>query len=145
MDIAARLAGTRVYFDANILVYILEGYDLYRKQIDSLRDAIKDVAFQSFTGEITIMEVLVAPFKNKHMDAVVTYRRFIEDSGAFGLIAATPDIYVKAAYFRAEFNLRPPDAIHVASAQAASCRYFLTNDHDIRTPKDIAVLQLRDL
>ena len=52
-----------------------------------------------FTGEIAIMEVLVAPFRKK-------------------------DIYVKAAYFRAEFNLRPPDAIHVASAEAAHCRYF---------------------
>ena len=145
MDIAASLAGTRVYFDSNILVYILEGYDLYRKQIDRLRDAIKQGAFQPFTGEIAIMEVLVAPFKHKNMDAVVAYRSFIEESGAFGLIAATPDIYVKAACFRAEFNLRPPDAIHVASAEAASCRTFLTNDRSIRAPKDIAVLQLRDL
>ncbi len=145
MAIARRLAGSRVYFDANILVYILEGYDRYRKQIGALREAIREAAFQPFTGEIAIMEVLVAPFKKKRMDAVVAYRRFIEESGAFGLIAATPDIYVKAAYFRAEFNLRPPDAIHVASAEAAGCRYFLTNDHRLRTPKAIAVLQLRDL
>ncbi|WP_404990958.1 hypothetical protein [Duganella sp. 3397] len=46
---------------------------------------------------------------------------------------------------RAESRLRFVDAIHVATATSAACKYFITNDKAIRTRSGLAVVQLDTL
>jgi len=50
-----------------------------------------------------------------------------------------------AADLRARYNLRTPDALHVATAIDAGCDAFLTNDTGIKRVQEIAVLVLDDL
>jgi predicted nucleic acid-binding protein len=46
---------------------------------------------------------------------------------------------------RARYNLRTPDALHVATRIDATCDAFLTNDAGIKRVIEIAVLVLDEL
>ncbi len=61
------------------------------------------------------------------------------------LLPITTGIAELAADLRARYNLRTPDALHVAAAIDGGCDAFLTNDVDIRHVKEIKVLVLDEL
>jgi predicted nucleic acid-binding protein len=45
----------------------------------------------------------------------------------------------------ARYNLRTPDALHVATAIEAGCEAFLTNDSTLKRVREIRVLPLDEL
>ena len=51
----------------------------------------------------------------------------------------------QAAELRAKYNLTLPDALQVATALAAGCEAFLTNDVMIKRVTELDVLVLSDL
>jgi predicted nucleic acid-binding protein len=50
-----------------------------------------------------------------------------------------------AARLRARYNLRTPDALHVATAINAGCQAFLTNDNTLKRVTELSILILDDL
>jgi predicted nucleic acid-binding protein len=50
-----------------------------------------------------------------------------------------------AAELRARYNLRTPDALHIACAIDTGCDAFLTNDTGIKRVNEIRILVLDDL
>lgn len=57
----------------------------------------------------------------------------------------TSTIAENAARLRAKYNLRTPDALHVATALQTNCNAFLTNDLGLKRVNEIVVLVLDDL
>jgi predicted nucleic acid-binding protein len=51
-------------------------------------------------------------------------------------------ILVDAAHYRARLGIKLPDAIHVATAVAAGCEIFLSNDRKIITPAGMVLRKL---
>jgi predicted nucleic acid-binding protein len=51
----------------------------------------------------------------------------------------------RATDLRARYNLRTPDALHVATALISSCDAILTNDNGMKRVREIRVLVLDDL
>lgn len=51
----------------------------------------------------------------------------------------------RAAHLRAQYRLRTPDAIHIATAMIAGCDAFLTNDLNLKRVQEIRVLVLEEL
>ena len=51
----------------------------------------------------------------------------------------------RAAELRAQFTLRTPDALQIASALSANCEAFLTNDRQLRRVNALRILMLDDL
>lgn len=49
-----------------------------------------------------------------------------------------------AAKLRASTNVRLPDAIHLATATAAGCDSFLTNDHHLQSRTTIKVVAISE-
>jgi len=73
------------------------------------------------------------------------YRNILLHSGGFELLPVTTLIAESAAELRARYNLRTPDALHVATAIAAGCGAFLTNDAGVKRVAEITVLLLDEL
>jgi predicted nucleic acid-binding protein len=73
------------------------------------------------------------------------YRDILVNSGDYRLLPVTRQIAESAADFRARYNLRTPDALHIATAIAAQCDVFLTNDAGIKRVTEITVLVLDEL
>ena len=98
-----------------------------------------------FTGEITVAEIMVMPFKVNDTGLIHFYTKALNDMNFINLIPTTQDIYVKTAYLRASFpKMKTPDSIHVASAIAAKTDVFITNDASICTPKTLDKILLSD-
>jgi predicted nucleic acid-binding protein len=142
MGLRDNLRGRRVYVDTNIIIYMLEGYVAHATALDDIKDSIATGECVFITGDVTLCEALVVPFRENRTDLIALYRRFLEDSGVFQLVATTRDIYVRASFYRAEFGLKTPDAIHVASAVDAGCDAFLTNDRPLRVPTGMKIITL---
>lgn len=142
MDLKAALDGASVYFDANIFIYLMEGFSERSESIHQIRKSIAAGGARVFTSELTLCEVLTAPFKNNDAALISKYRQFIEASGAFQLCRASREIFVRASLYRARHGLKTPDAIHIATALEAGCSVFLTGDRAIRAPASLRIVQI---
>jgi len=143
MGLRVALRGKRVYFDAMVFIYLVEGFAQLGRALDEIRDSLESGEAEAVTSELTLCETLVRPFAANNAALVTRYRQFIEASGAFALLPATRETYVRASLYRAQFGLKTPDAIHMASAVGAQCQVFLSNDAAIRAPREIRVVPMR--
>jgi predicted nucleic acid-binding protein len=133
---------SQIYIDANICIYILEGYPSYRPHIERLTSATAEERLKLFTSELSLAEALVPAYRAGEPARIRTYIRFFAESGLMTLVPTSREIYIRVAFYRAEIGLKTPDAIHVASAVEAGCTEFLTHDHRLRLPKQLGALTL---
>lgn len=92
------------------------------------------------TCKLSLMEVLVGSFRgiNAADEATRSENRSLHDWYVGNLVpdghfiktlAIDAGVLRMAAWLRAQIDsLKPPDAIHIASASLAGCRYFVTGD-----------------
>lgn len=120
--------GQRVYLDANIIIYAVEGFVAYLDQIRALMAAINADEITAVTSELTLAEVLVKPLKDQNSAVQQAYKTFLAPTYALEVIPISRDILEEAAHWRATTRLKLPDAIHLATALRGQCDSFLTND-----------------
>jgi predicted nucleic acid-binding protein len=135
------LQGKRVYFDANIFIYLMEGYAAFGPALEEIHESLSRRETEVVTSELTLFEVLIAPFRAGDAKLAHAYREFIADSGAFTLVPTTRETYVTASLYRAQIFLPPPDAIHVATAVLSGCELVVSNDRSLKTPKGLELLR----
>ena len=145
MEIRKRIKGKRVYVDTNILIYLFEGFLEYRHLIQEIADCVDNDEITLLTGEITIAEIMVMPFKKNDSRLINLYTTALNDTDFIYLIPTTQNIYLKTAFLRATFkSMKTPDAIQVASAIEGEADIFITNDKGIKTPSEIEKIVLQD-
>ena len=139
------LRGKRVYFDANIFIYLVEGSLEFAQKLQDIRKSIQNGECEIVTSELTLCEVLVVPFRNGDSALAGKFRDLIEATGAFEVVPTSKQTYIRASLYRAQHGLKTPDAIHVATAVEAGCAAFLTNDKALEAPRQIEMLKLRNV
>lgn len=139
MGVTTQITGKRVYFDTNIFIYIFEGSPEYQSSVKTILELAESEDIEIFTNEITLGELLVFPFKNKLEGIARTYIEALNNPDFVTLTPTTQDIHIKAAKMRAQYGMKYPDAVHVASALSSGCDVFLSNDRKI---KDIPNLEM---
>jgi predicted nucleic acid-binding protein len=101
---------------------------------------------EAVTSELTMLEVLVIPLRRGDPHEEERCRQILAPRSWLRLIPVSMVILEKAAHLRAaSVGLRTPDAIHLATAIAASCEAFLTNDRRMRPTAPPSVVLLDDL
>jgi predicted nucleic acid-binding protein len=141
----AELLGPRVYLDTNIIIYIVEGFDLHATVLKELLAALDANEIVAITSELTVAEVLVKPLKDKNETAITAYRKFLRPSAALHTSPVTRLILEAAAAMRATTNVTLADAIHLASCVSQGCDSFLTNDESLKTVASVNLKLLSDL
>ena len=136
------LKGKRIYLDANVFVYALEGFPKYSALTTSILRTMEQQGFHATTSEITVAESLVHPFRLARLDLVATYRALLQDRPALELVPVTRDILEKSAELRATIGGRLPDAVHAATALKNGCSCFLTADARFKMPAPINLVTL---
>jgi len=145
MEIRKHIKGKRVYVDTNILIYLFEGFLEYRHLIQEIANCVDNDEIILLTGEITIAEIMVMPFKKNDSRLINLYTTALNDTDFIRLIPTTQNIYLKTAFLRATFkSMKTPDAIQVASAIEGEADIFITNDKGIKTPSEIEKIVLQD-
>lgn len=60
------LKGQRIYFDSNVIIYQLIGYQALQAQLAAVFGMVDEGECQAVTSELTLAEVLVRPMRRKH-------------------------------------------------------------------------------
>lgn len=134
-----------IYLDANCFIYSIEKIDPYRTILDTLWKAISDGQVTVITSELTFLEVLVKPLKEKDMFTAAIYRIILRHSPGVHMIPVTQTILENAANLRADLNLKTPDAIHAATAILQESLILVTNDNTFRRVPDLKVMVLNEI
>jgi len=136
------LRGRRLYLDANVFIYVVEGSPEHDAFLGGLLDLLGTGDTTAVTSELTLAEVLAKPFEENRTDLADIYEEMVAPSAWLDMVPVNRAVLLRAARLRAELKLRLPDAIHVASAVAAGCELFLSNDYRLKVPAGVALVRL---
>ena len=124
----------RYYLDTNVVISVVEAAERLAETQTRFIAGIDGASIEAMTSELTLTECLVKPFADKNAAAVEAYLLFLNGRRNFPVVPINRHILTVAARLRTELGVKLPDAIHIATAEAAECAIFLTNDRGIRLP-----------
>ena len=137
-------SGSRVYVDTSVLIYTLEVNTDYFSLLQPLWTMFQTGEIELVSSELILMEVLVLPLRDNNELLVLDYEQLLLNS-AMQLIPIDQPILRQAANLRAKNSLKTPDAIHAATAMAARCDLFITNDRGFRNLSNLPVVILSEV
>jgi uncharacterized protein len=121
---------SRIFWDTNLFIYLLEDNQGLSKAVTDLRKKMLQRGDQLLTSALTLSEVLVKPVEAGNDDL---HRKYEE---AITMTASVIPLDLKAARLyasiRRDRSLRAPDAIQLACAAAAGVDLFITNDRRLQ-------------
>ncbi|QLE39396.1 type II toxin-antitoxin system VapC family toxin [Nostoc sp. C052] len=145
MEWLVQLQGQIIGLDTAPLIYFIEENPNYLDVTDTFFEAMFRSEFSIVTSVLTITEVLVYPLRQENTALAQQYREILFNSQGLTTIEVFPDIAENAAQLRANYNLRTPDAIQMATAIHGGASFFLTNDARLPSLPALSVLVLDTL
>lgn len=141
----ARMAKQRVYLDSNIFIYFLDRNPLYFPLVAPLLEAIDGGRIIGITGDAAVAEVMVRPYQTNDPALIAGIKSFFGSAGFLSVLSHDAAAFDLAAQLRARHAMKFIDALHVATAINAECRFLITNDRDFRSPMAIELVNLQSL
>ena len=133
-----------VALDTAVFIYFIEENKLFLPIVKPMFEAMDRGELPAVTSGLTLMEVLVLPYRIGNFSLAERYESFLTRSRGLRFVDLNRPLLRAAARLRAAFNLKPPDALQVAAAMAAECRVFLTNDRRIPAIAGLRIIQLKN-
>jgi predicted nucleic acid-binding protein len=121
---------SRIFWDTNLFIYLLEDYGRLSKAVVALRGNMLSRGDHLLTSTLTLGEILVKPVERGDTDICRKYEEAITRAAllvSFDLKAAR--IYTSV---RRDRSLRAPDAVQLACAAGAGVDLFVTNDRRLQ-------------
>lgn len=145
MEWIATLRGRVVGLDTTPLIYFIEENPTYLDMIHPFFEAMDRGEFSVVTSIVTLLEVLVHPFRRGDTSLAQQYRDVLLDAENLTTIFLSQDIAEEAARIRAVHNIRTPDAIQMATAIHEGASFLLTNDAGFPSLPGLSVVVLDEL
>ena len=136
------LRNQSVALDTMIFIYAFEEHPAYLPILKSFFHALEKGEMKAVTSTLTITECLVQPYRKKDFALSAQYLVLFRNFPNLSIISLTDDIAERAAFLRAQYNLRTPDAVQLATALVSGCHAFLTNDDRFPATEGIRILVL---
>ena len=131
-----------VALDTQVFIYFIEEDKQFLPLVKPLFEAMDQDTLLGATSGLTLMEVLVVPYRTGNFSLADRYEALLTRSRGLRFVDVDRPLLKSAAQLRAAFRLKPPDAIQVAAAMVANCQAFLTNDRRIPSIPGLRVFQL---
>ena len=144
MGLVDELRGSRICIDTAPFIYFIEKDPKY---LDILRPIFAEIdagKIDALTSTITLLEVLVLPFKTKNESLAEKYREILLYAEGLTTFEIFHEVSELSSKLRAKYSIRTPDAIQIAVGIIYGADTFLTNDSDLKKVNDINVLILED-
>jgi predicted nucleic acid-binding protein len=132
-----------VALDTAVFIYFIEENKDFFPIVKPIFQAIHRGDLAAATSGLTLMEVLVLPYRVNNFSLAERYESLLTRSRGLRFVDLNRPLLRGAARLRASLNLKPPDALQVAAAMTAECRVFLTNDRRIPPIAGLQVVQLK--
>lgn len=135
----------KIALDTNCFIYYLEAAPAATILREDVFSPLEQGRFQAVTSTLTLAEVLVKPKSLGREDICMEYVMLLSSYPNLAIIPFTLPIAVRCAEIRAEYRVRTPDAIQLATAIESQATLFLTNDLNLpRQISQLTILFLKD-
>ena len=145
MDIVERLAAhTTVGLDTSVFIYQLEAHPDYQPLTQALFTNVQAARWAAITSTITLMELTVRPWQLDRPAVAREYETLLVHFPHLTILDVTRDVARRAAQLRAEYRLRPADALQVGTALVHGATAFVSNDRAllrVAPTLDIVILE----
>ncbi len=144
MGLVDEIRGSRICIDTAPFIYFIEKDPRY---LDVLRPVFAEIdagKIDALTSTITLLEVLVLPFKMKNEPLAEKYREILLYAEGLTTFEISHEVSELSSKLRAKYLIRTPDAIQIAVGIIYGADTFLTNDSGLKKVKDIKVMILED-
>lgn len=129
--------GATVVVDTAPFIYLLESHPQFADQFLGLFEAAAAGDLNIALSTITLAEVLTGPFKAGQTALAKRYEKALS---LYDVIPVSPSIAALAAQLRAQYRLKLPDAIQLATALDIGATAFVTHDRDFSHVTGVAIL-----
>jgi uncharacterized protein len=117
---------SRIFWDTNLFIYLIEGFGDLSERVVHLRNRMVERGDELYTSTLTLGEILIKPLEAG--DEILA-RRY-ESALLQGAVIVPFDVEPARlhASIRKDRTIRAPDAIQLACASHARVDLFITND-----------------
>lgn len=140
--LADTLSGRRVYIDANIFIYFLNGSPAWLPAAESLLTAAGAGRISAVTGEAVVAEVMVGPYRARDPLHIRSVREFFAQPGFLEIVPHTSQAWDDAAMLRGTMGVPLVDALHIATAAQSRCDAIVTNDPNMQSALGVEVFAM---
>ncbi len=144
MGLVDELRGSRICIDTAPFIYFIEKDPKYLSIVRPIFAEIDAEKIDALTSTITLLEVLVLPFKTKNESLAEKYREILLYAEGLTTFEISHEVSELSSKLRAKYSIRTPDAIQIAVGIVYGADAFLTNDSDLKKVNDIRVVILED-
>jgi predicted nucleic acid-binding protein len=144
VGLIADLGAGPVALDTQVFIYFIEEDVHFLSVVKPLFEAINHGSIVAATSGLTLMEVLVVPYRTANLGLADRYEALLTRSRGLRFVEIDRSLLKAAAQLRAAFKMKPRDAIQVAAAMVANCSAFLTNDRRIPSIPGLKIFELRN-
>ena len=144
MELVDKLRGKIICIDTAPFIYFIEKDPKYLNIVRPIFAEIDAGNIEALTSTITLLEVLVLPFKTVNESLAEEYREILLHAEGLTTYEIVHEVSELAAKLRAKYTIRTPDAIQMAVGILYGAYTFLTNDSGLKKVKDIRVMILED-
>jgi len=131
--------------DTMVFIYHFEENKIYQSFTTVLFDLVEKGVLKAIISTISILEILVKPKKDKNEQLVEEYKFLFQTFPNLKVLPLDEKIADIASTLRADYNIKAPDAIQIASAISGGADVFITNEPFLRKVNEIDILILRDV
>ena len=142
MGLMADLGSGLVAVDTAVFIYFIEEDPRFLLLVDPLFREVDRGARELVTSAVTLLEVLVVPYRAGNQLLADRYEALLTRSRGIRLVDLSREQLRAAALLRATTGIKTPDALQLTAAIAAKCRTFLTNDRRLPTVPGLRITQL---
>ncbi len=128
--------------DTAIVIYFLEEDPRFLPAIAPLFDAADHGKCELVVSALTLLEVLVVPYRAGTIALAERYEALLTRSRGIRMVELTRDLLRLAAQLRAATGAATPDALQLAAALGAGCSAFVTNDRRLPAVPGLRIAQL---
>ncbi len=133
------LQGKKIALDTMIFIYAFEEQPVFLPLLKPFFREVEKGRIIAVTSTLTLAECLVQPFRAKALELAARYKILFRDFPHLSIIPVTEEIAERAAWLRAQYQMKTPDAIQLATALVTGSHVFLTNDEGVPKLKEIQI------
>ena len=133
-----------VGIDTSPFIYHLERNPKFSGLTTRLFEEVEKGRVKAVTSVLTLMEVLARPKQKGDKQAVEDYRFVLKTFPNLSLKPVDETCAERASDLRAQYGVKPPDALQVGTALSNHATGFVTNDDGLKRIRDIDVIVLDD-
>ena len=108
MGLLSDLGGGPVALDSSIFIYFIEEHPIYQRLIEPLFEAIDAGELEAVTSSLTLLEVLVIPFRFANAALIDRYETLLTKSRGLRLVDLDRDFLRSVAQVRAATRAKAP-------------------------------------